>query len=169
MRESTRGMSMVQKLLVFLNPIEEYVEIVDNGMSKPCLIWQGSTTKGGYAKMSHQVDNVRKHYDVHRQVCILTHGMPPMPDDVTEHICANRNCISPDHLQWGSYRDNLREWKTRKVITRTIKQRDHMMEAFDELFQSAQEIVIGLGVWGDVDEELVDSALQELHNLVFAD
>ena len=41
-------------------------------------------------------------------------------------------------------------------------------EAFDELFQSAQEIVIGLGVWGEVDEELVDSALQELHYLVFA-
>ena len=160
---------MTRKLLTFLNPENGYVEEVDNGLSKPCLIWQGSTTKGGYAKMSYQVDNVRKHYDVHRQVCILTHGMPPMPDDVTEHICANRNCISPDHLQWGSYRDNLREWKTRKFVNKTIQQKEWMMQAFDELFQSAQEIVISLGVKGDVDEELVDFACQELHDLVFAD
>ena len=160
---------MTRKLLTFLNPENGYVEEVDNGLSKPCLIWQGSTTKGGYAKMSYQVDNVRKHYDVHRQVCILTHGMPPMPDDVTEHTCANRNCISPDHLQWGSYRDNLREWKTRKFVNKTIQQKEWMMQAFDELFQSAQEIVISLGVKGDVDEELVDFACQELHDLVFAD
>ena len=148
-----------------LDPVNEWVEEVDG-----CLLWMSTLDSGGYSKTSHQVNNVRQHVSAHVLVCEEFHGVKEHDSDMVEHLCEkngdrnHRRCIKPEHLKWGSYRDNNREWKTRKAISELTEQRDVTVKDFNGLFVTAQEIIIGLGAWADIDEGLVDSALQELQD-----
>lgn len=48
---------------------------------------------------------------VHRIMCWLLHGPPPsrMGQHHVRHMCNNRWCINPTHLQWGSPAENNRD------------------------------------------------------------
>lgn len=40
-------------------------------------------------------------------VCLAVHGPRPTPASVARHgECNDRMCIQPDHLSWGTYREN---------------------------------------------------------------
>lgn len=66
-----------------------------------CLIWQGSTSKEGYAWLTFE--NVAQLG--HRLVWEAAHG--PIPSGmVIDHRCGNRACLELDHLQVVTYREN---------------------------------------------------------------
>jgi hypothetical protein len=86
-----------------------------------CWEWGGATTKGGYGHM--RVGD--KHPRTHRLAYELLVG--PIPDGLeVDHLCGNRLCANPAHLEPVTRTENLRRTKAH------LKQDHHVNEsAFD--------------------------------------
>lgn len=48
-------------------------------------------------------------YQVHRLAYELTYGFPPL-DRVLMHMCQNKWCCNPDHIQVGTRSDNAQDY-----------------------------------------------------------
>lgn len=44
-------------------------------------------------------------------IFLVSKGKYPLEGDQGSHLCHNRDCVNPDHLQWESYLDNKRREK----------------------------------------------------------
>ena len=66
-----------------------------------CMSWTGSLNHGGYALMILWGRNM----PAHRIAYEIAKG--PIPDGlVLDHLCRNRACCNPDHLEPVTYREN---------------------------------------------------------------
>jgi hypothetical protein len=71
-----------------------------------CWWWKGARKRGGYGHMS--VDDHMKL--VHRLAWELTVG--PIPDGhEIDHLCKNRSCLNPAHLEPVTKEENVRRGK----------------------------------------------------------
>lgn len=59
-----------------------------------CLVWTGYIDPSGYARYEHRGQRIR----VHRIAYVDTHGSIP-DGTIIDHLCRNRACINPDHLE----------------------------------------------------------------------
>lgn len=72
-------------------------------MSDPCRVWQRSKNSHGYGKMSAEG---KRHEGVHRVAYELWVG--PIPAGLQiDHLCRNRACINPLHLEVVTIRENV--------------------------------------------------------------
>lgn len=79
-----------------------------------CWIWQRSKTPEGYPKLM-RVDGIR--YAPHRYYYQQKYG--PIPDDYPlDHLCKNRSCVNPDHLQPVTQTENTRRSGIAKLTTK---------------------------------------------------
>lgn len=68
-----------------------------------CWIWQAAVTSRGYGSVGYR----GRVWSVHRLVYVLTRG--PIPDDMTiDHLCHNKRCANPDHLEVVTRAENTR-------------------------------------------------------------
>lgn len=68
-----------------------------------CLIWQGMHDPDGYGRRNGA--NHPAGIKAHRQVYWDEIG--PIPDGLTiDHLCRNRSCVNPDHLEPVTMREN---------------------------------------------------------------
>jgi hypothetical protein len=75
---------------------------VDQRGPAECWPWLLSTTGNGYA----QIKINRKRYGVHRIAYELVNG--PIPDSLTiDHLCRNRLCCNPAHLEAVTMKENI--------------------------------------------------------------
>jgi len=66
-------------------------------------LWK-RTNSDGYGKDIFIIHNEEKFYFKPHRVSIFKYkGVYP---ELVRHKCNNRNCICPDHLEGGSYREN---------------------------------------------------------------
>jgi hypothetical protein len=67
-----------------------------------CLEWQGSTRGKGYGSI--YADG--HHQSAHRVAYELAKGAVP-PECDLDHLCRNRRCVNPEHLEPVSRRENV--------------------------------------------------------------
>ncbi len=92
----TRRQSIIDK-------VRESIEVDENG----CWVWQGPCSGGGrgggYGRMSLNGQTVA----VHRVVFTHYNGYIPGKKQI-DHICRNRRCCNPDHLEMVTHKQNQR-------------------------------------------------------------
>jgi DNA-binding transcriptional regulator YiaG len=70
-----------------------------------CMEWQGARRPDNYGMLSRHSKEMR----VHRLSCFLAHGETTIPRAVVMHLCDNRPCINPEHLRWGTQKENIQD------------------------------------------------------------
>lgn len=104
-----------------LNRVESKCEITEmgfilDGKPSPCHIWQGADSgKGtgagrGYGRMSLGGQAVAVH------LVVYTHYYGYIPGKKTiDHLCNNRLCCNPAHLEMVSHKENCKRRNLRKL------------------------------------------------------
>lgn len=85
-------------------PIEmRFWDKVDKTDPQGCWIWTGATIPTGYG----QVRGAGMNHRAHRVAYELVIG--PIPDGLElDHLCSNRGCVNPDHLEPVRHAENIR-------------------------------------------------------------
>jgi hypothetical protein len=65
-----------------------------------CLLFPGSLDRNGYGRFELREDGARMF--AHRYACLKTFGPPPAGAPWALHLCRQKDCFSPEHLEWGS-------------------------------------------------------------------
>jgi hypothetical protein len=76
--------------------------------STGCWVWMATIANTGYGRIGERVtvDKWKTEY-AHRVSWTLYRG--PIPDGLTlDHLCRNRRCVNPDHLEPVSLAENIR-------------------------------------------------------------
>lgn len=69
-----------------------------------CRLWTGSLTNRGYGKI---MVKGKPSYSVHRLAYEIAKG--PIPDNLEiDHLCNNKRCINPAHLETVTHAENIR-------------------------------------------------------------
>lgn len=88
----------------------KYMSIEDRFYQKvqkteSCWLWKGALTSRGYGSLG---DGAGKKISAHRYSYILHRGEIP-EGLIVCHTCDVRECVNPDHLWVGTYKDNVND------------------------------------------------------------
>lgn len=81
-----------------------------NKQSGGCWLWTGAL-RGGYGRFARRSDGRQVWYQAHRSPYEEIHG--PVPGGLPlDHICRNKACVNPDHLEPVGHVVNVRRgWR----------------------------------------------------------
>lgn len=83
-------------------PAQRFWSKVNRGSPEGCWVWTGAVTSDGYGQLSVGGKMVSAHrfaYELCRE---------PIPDGLQlDHLCRNRGCVNPEHLEPVDCRTNL--------------------------------------------------------------
>ena len=72
-----------------------------------CLEWTGAKTSKGYGNISISVDGKKRYLPPHRVIYVIEKG-PVDPTLEIDHLCRNRLCCNPAHMEPVTTQENTR-------------------------------------------------------------
>ena len=76
---------------------------------KPCWNWLGAKNNQGYGKISVRENGIKKTLLVHRFALKIFTGRNVRRKTVCKHLCNNKLCCNPDHLEFGTQKENIQQ------------------------------------------------------------
>ena len=80
---------------------EEACEMLET----PCRVWDRSLNASGYATVHVAGTSER----AHRVTLAAYKGLPPPAKALALHLCGRKDCLNPEHLEWGDARTNAEQ------------------------------------------------------------
>lgn len=80
-----------------------------------CWLWPYALNKQGYGQLQRN----GKRSEAHRWLYVLIKGQPPAKSEL-DHLCSNRACINPEHLQPVSHAENCRRGYNAKLTEQQV-------------------------------------------------
>lgn len=88
------GRKLLRPSLGLIARLLDWCVEMDDGHDTPCWVWQGRTDDDGYPEVKYRGHKQK----AHRLAYAAFNGGINAGLDV-DHICRNRACLNPDHLQ----------------------------------------------------------------------
>lgn len=86
------------------DPIERFWSWVARGAEHECWVWEGATTQAGYGSFTVRPGKSAR---AHRFAYELQHGPIPIGLEI-DHLCRNRGCVNPRHMEVVTRSENIR-------------------------------------------------------------
>lgn len=109
-----------------MTPAERFWSKVDT--SGDCWVWLAGRSSGGYGKF--RLSRPRRMVSAHR--FSYEQVVRPIPEGLTlDHLCRNRACVNPAHLEPVSHRENILRGETLAAaqVARTHCPKGHPYDA----------------------------------------
>lgn len=81
-------------------------KIKDLGYKTPCWIWQRALTKDGYGRIRIFI-GYWSDCTIHRFMYIMKNKLTFNDPRHADHLCRNRSCMNPDHIELKSLVENV--------------------------------------------------------------
>lgn len=98
--------------------LKAHCQVELSGYDTPCWLWTGERDRIGYAAaIKHNGTAKRAHIVAYEQV----HGPVPA-DKELDHLCRNRHCINPAHLEPVTHAENMQRGIKTKLTEDDVRQ-----------------------------------------------
>jgi len=101
---------MIDRRATILKKVMSRVDLAPASIGGSCWVWQGPCSGngrgGGYPRMCLDGQTVA----VHRVMFTNFYGFVPGKKQI-DHVCRNRMCVNPHHLEMVTHRENQRRKK----------------------------------------------------------
>ena len=103
---------------------ESFLVKIDKQSPNECWEWKAAKLRNGYGRFWDGKNNVLAH-----RFSYKTFIIPISEDQHLDHICCNRGCVNPDHLQILTNKENVLKGNgpTAKNLRKTICKRGHIL------------------------------------------
>lgn len=91
-----------------VHPVTRILSRIEIDPRSECWVWQGGKNQNGYGQLGYTVAYKKTRFGVAHRV-LFEHLVGPVPDGhELDHLCRNRGCVNPDHLEPVTHLENMR-------------------------------------------------------------
>ena len=108
-------MSRITGNLLTLEQLERLLSRIHRESEADCWEWQGALTPDGYGCIVWRRDGRQVRLQPHRLAWEFFNGRPIPEGLELDHLCGNRRCCRPEHLQPTCHAENMRRISWRLV------------------------------------------------------